>query len=141
MSRESRRAIVVRWLKFNFVGALGIGVQLTVLAALKSGFHLHYLWATAMAVETAVVHNFLWHERFTWNDRGLENGALLRFLKFNGTNGALSIVGNLALMKLFAGVLQIPYLAANGMAIAICSLANFLVSDRLVFEDRAPSGT
>jgi putative flippase GtrA len=133
MSRET----ILRWLKFNFVGGIGIGVQLAVLTALKSGLGMHYLWATAIAVEAAVVHNFLWHERFTWKDRGLKNGAWMRFLKFNGTNGVLSIAGNLALMKLFAGALQIPYLAANGLAIAICSLANFLVSDRFVFENHA----
>ena len=56
-------------MKFNLVGALGIAVQLTVLLGLKSGLHLNYLLATALAVETAVVHNFLWHERYTWADR------------------------------------------------------------------------
>jgi putative flippase GtrA len=137
MNQKISRATITRWLKFNFVGGIGIGVQLAVLAALQSGLHVNYLWATAMAVETAVIHNFLWHERFTWKDRGMENGALLRFLKFNGTNGALSIAGNLALMKLFVGVLHIPYLVANGLAIATCSLANFLLSDRFVFENRA----
>ena len=45
------RGTAIRWLKFNAVGGLGIGVQLTVLLALKSGFHLNYLLATALAVE------------------------------------------------------------------------------------------
>ena len=65
----SWRRTGLRWLKFNFVGLIGIGVQLLALALLKSGLHLNYLLATALAVETAVVHNFLWHERFTWRDR------------------------------------------------------------------------
>jgi hypothetical protein len=41
----------------------GVGVQLAVLAAMKSVQHLNYLLATALAVEAAVIHNFLWHER------------------------------------------------------------------------------
>jgi putative flippase GtrA len=122
----------VRWLKFNAVGGIGVGVQLAVLAALKTGLHLDYLLATALAAEAAVVHNFLWHERFTWSDRAA-GGAFLRFVKFNLTTGLFSIVGNLLLMKLLAGVFHVPYLLANMITIAACSLVNFLVSDRFVF--------
>jgi hypothetical protein len=67
--RRTGRQVTLRWLKFNAVGALGVGVQLAVLLTLKSGFHLAYLPATALAVEVTVLHNFLWHERYTWADR------------------------------------------------------------------------
>ena len=43
-----------RWLKFNGVGALGIVMQLGVLALLTGVFHVQYLIATAIAVESAV---------------------------------------------------------------------------------------
>lgn len=132
-ARDSWRVVVFRWLKFNAVGAIGIGVQLAALAAFKSGLHLHYLVATALAVEAAVVHNFLWHERFTWADRPVGRG-FMRFLKFNLTTGAFSILGNLALMKLLVGLAQMNYMAANMVTIAACSLVNFLVSDRFVFQ-------
>jgi putative flippase GtrA len=110
-----------------------IRVSLGVLAALRSGFGLNYLVATAMAVEAAVIHNFLWHERYTWVDRAPGKG-FGRFIRFNLTTGALSIAGNLALTKLFIDVAGLPYLVANGIAVAACSTANFLVSDRLVFR-------
>ena len=124
----------VRWLKFNAVGGIGIGVRLAILTALKTGLHLNYLWATALAVEAAVVHNFLWHERFTWVDRAPGPG-FTRFLKFNLTTGVFSIVGNLALMKLLVDVMRLNYLAANLITIAACSLLSFVVSDRFVFEE------
>jgi putative flippase GtrA len=126
----------LRWLKFNAVGALGISVQLAVLLALKSAFHLSYLLATAIAVEVAVVHNFLWHERYTWADRVQPSWrkSLPRLLRFNLSNGGVSIIGNLALMRLMVGVGHVNYLAANGVAIALCSLVNFLVSEEWVFE-------
>jgi GtrA-like protein len=69
MTADTWRPTAARWLKFNMVGGMGIAVHLLMLVVLKSGLHLHYLAATALAVETAVVHNFLWHERFTWADR------------------------------------------------------------------------
>ena len=130
---------MIRWLKFNFVGGIGIGVQLAALVVLKSALHLNYLLATALAVETAVIHNFLWHERFTWKDRERAASPTLRFIKFNLTNGLLSILGNLALMRLFTGVLHVNYLAANLTAIILCSLVNFVVSDRFVFRMQAPN--
>ncbi len=136
----------VRWIKFNAVGALGIGVQMAALFVLKSLLHLHYLVAAGFAVEAAVMHNFLWHERFTWVDRvraatqGALNGALnsswRRLLRFNLTTGGVSIVGNLVLMKLLAGMAHMNYFAANAIAIAICSLANFVASDEWVFEEQ-----
>ena len=129
--RQPWRPIAVRWLKFNLVGGIGIAVQLLMLVLLKTGLHLNYLIATALAVETAVVHNFLWHERFTWADRA--DGGLARFLKFNLTTGLFSIAGNLALMKLLVGVAHVNYLLANGITITACSIFNFLVSDGFVF--------
>jgi putative flippase GtrA len=131
------RKALIRWLKFNAVGGIGIGVQLIVLTILKSGLHLDYLIATALAVEAAVVHNFLWHERFTWADRAGKAG-FARVLKFNLTTGLFSIAGNLLLMKLLAGIFHLQYVVANIITIAACSLVNFAVSDRFVFQGPLP---
>jgi putative flippase GtrA len=140
---ESPRSIILRWLRFNLVGGLGIGVQIALLFLLKSVFGLNYLAATGVAVEVAVVHNFLWHERYTWVDRVRPSWrkSLPRLLRFNLTNGAVSIGGNLALMKIMVGVGHVNYLAANAVAIVVCSVFNFLLSDAYVFErDRGMRG-
>lgn len=133
MTCENWRKQGTRWLKFNAVGGIGIGVQLLVLSALKTGLRLDYLLATALAVEAAVVHNFLWHERFTWADRTTDNG-FERFLKFNLTTGLCSIAGNVLFMKLLAGIIALPFLFANVIAIAVCSILNFAMSEQFVFR-------
>jgi putative flippase GtrA len=131
---------LVRWCKFNVVGGIGILVQFAALFFLKSVMHFNYLFATAVAVEAAVVHNFVWHEQFTWADRATPDRAeswrrsLPRLLRFNLSNGAVSILGNLALMKVMVGQGHMNYLLANAIAIALCSLANFLVSETWVFQ-------
>jgi putative flippase GtrA len=136
------------------VGGMGIAVQFTALFLLKEVAHFNYLAATAIAVETAVVHNFVWHEQFTWADRikvdrtkadqakldrtKLDQAGrrcLRRLLRFNLSNGAVSILGNLALMKLMVGQAHMNYLVANALAIALCSLANFLLSETWVFVE------
>ncbi len=125
-----------RWMKFNAVGGLGIVVQLATLAVFRSWLKLDYLLATGLAVEIAVIHNFLWHERYTWADRPASRitHSLVRLAKFNATNGAVSIVGNLLLMRLLVGELKLNYVGSNLVAIVLCSLVNFLLGDRFVFE-------
>jgi putative flippase GtrA len=132
---------LLRWCKFNFVGGIGIGVQFAALFLVKSILHFNYLAATVIAVEAAVVHNFVWHERFTWVDRTRVEGlqpswrrSLPRLVRFNLTNGAVSIIGNLALMRVMVGQGHMNYLLANGIAITLCSVANLLVSEMWVFE-------
>jgi putative flippase GtrA len=127
------KALSIRWLKFNAVGGMGIIVQLAGLAILKGALHLGYLPATALAVEAAVLHNFVWHERFTWADR-FHGNSLRRLLKFNLTTGMFSIAGNLLIMKWLIESLGMQYLLANAVSIAACSLANFVVSDRAIFQ-------
>ena len=135
MTSERAVSRLVRWCKFNLVGGMGIAVQFGALVLLKGALHFHYLFATAIAVESAVVHNFVWHEQFTWADRVQVSypRSLGRFVRFNLTTGLVSIVGNLALMKVMVGVGGLNYLLANAIAIALCSVANFVVSDEWVF--------
>jgi putative flippase GtrA len=108
-----------------------------MLAALTTTLHLSYLMATALAVEAAVLHNFFWHEHYTWSDRRQSGlGRVLgRLLRFNATTGAISIGGNLLLMSVFVGSAHLSALVGNILSIASCSLANFLVSDCVVFRD------
>jgi putative flippase GtrA len=123
-------------MKFNVVGAIGIGVQLAALAAFRSWLRLDYLLATGFAVEIAVIHNFLWHARFTWADRPATRPlqSAIRLAKFNASNGLVSIAGNLLLMRSLVGELRLNYIASNLVAIVICSVVNFLLGDRFVFD-------
>ena len=102
-------------------------------------FGLGYLAATALAVETAVLHNFAWHERFTW--RGSAHAPVAerarRLLRFHLANGLISIAGNLALVRLLVGWLGLNRYGANLIAIAVCSLANFAASEWYVFRRTA----
>jgi dolichol-phosphate mannosyltransferase len=126
------RKILLRVLRFASVGSMGTALQLVALATLTGPAGLHYLVATALAVEAAILHNFLWHDRWTWADRR-SDGKLGRLLRFNTTTGLVSILGNLAFMQLFVGELGIPVLAGNLASIACCASLNFLLSDRVVF--------
>jgi putative flippase GtrA len=127
----------VRWLKFNAVGLIGIGVQLGALALFTKVLGWNYLAATVLAVETAVLHNFGWHEVWTWRDRRGDGSSLAaRLLRFHLGNGLVSIVSNVVLMRLLAGSLGWPVMVSNLVSIILTSVMNFLVSEFWVFSRR-----
>jgi len=137
MRAANAEAWLHRMLKFSLVGAVGIAVQFVVLCGLVKA-HVNYLLATALAVESAVVHNFVWHQQFTWSDQVDKRrfASLGRFFRFHLSNGAISLLGNLLLMRIFVGGLGFPLVVANGGAILACFGANFVASDYWVFSLR-----
>ena len=134
-------SVFKRWIMFNSVGAMGIVVQITVLWILASHFQIGYLLATGLAVEAAILHNFFWHERWTWADRtkNCNNGFLRRFLYFHTANGVISLAGNLLLMQLFVGKLGMHYMPANLISVATCAIFNFLAGNQLVYRSATAS--
>jgi len=125
-----------RWLAFSSVGAMGFAVQLGMLLLLTGWLGFHYLIATVLAVELAIVHNFLWHERWTWSDRGRlsRRRQLGRLLRFNAGTSVTSLGGNLLLMWALVSMFEVHYALANVMSVLSLSIVNFLFCDRLVFR-------
>ena len=129
--------LFTRWIRFSAGGTYGSLLQLFALMVLTKWLPLG--WATALAVETAVVHNFIWHELYTWQDRHVRGGraVIARLVRFQMSNGVISIVGNVVLTSLLHEHFGIPAVVANVMAIGLCGIFNFAASEWLVFA-RAP---
>jgi dolichol-phosphate mannosyltransferase len=128
---------MLHWLKFNLVGLLGFALQSAVLFVLThTAYSIGYLAATAVAVELAVLNNFVWHQRWTWSDRPSSNGkeTWRRLVKFNVTTGLVSLVGNLVLMSILVGRFHLPVTPANMITVAACSLLSFFLADRIAFD-------
>jgi putative flippase GtrA len=123
-----------RWWKFNAVGAIGVVVQLAASAFFYRVLELGLVWSPALAVECAVLHNFLWHERWTWRDRARSGSPSGRLLRFNLSAGLISIVCNVAGTPFLVGKLGVRYLVANIACIAVGALANFFAADWFAFR-------
>ena len=124
---------MIHFIRFNVVGVLGFALQLGALFVLTQSPHpVNYLAATAAAVELAILNNFVWHQRWTWSDR--PSASWSRLAKFNITNGAVSITGNLVLMSILVGRLGLPIAGANVASVAACSICNFFLADRIAFH-------
>jgi putative flippase GtrA len=125
-----------RWVAFNAIGLAGMLVQLAVVTFLVHVAGWHYLVATAIGVESAVLHNFVWHQHWTWRDRPVHSPrtTALRFMNFHLANGVVSLAGNVGLTAFCTGVAGLDALVSNVIAIIACSVVNFAISECFVFQ-------
>jgi putative flippase GtrA len=131
-----------RFIKFGAVGASGTVVNIAVLYAAQEyllraieDFHTRLNFSIALAITLATISNFYWNRRLTWRDRKHEvhHSALVLFFKYVMAAG-LAIVVQSLLTKWLA--MSMHYLLANVAAIALASVCNFLVNDRMTFRRR-----
>ena len=127
---------LIRWGKFNLVGAMGMVLQLCALALFNRCAPGHYLLTSAAALELTLLHNFVWHLRYTWHDRRHDSELLAQLLRFHLSNGLVSMLGNLALMRILVQQAHLPVLVSNGIAILCCSLVNFCLGNNWTFPAR-----
>jgi putative flippase GtrA len=134
----SRRRPVI----FTLVGIVGYVVQTAALWLLAGRADVAILPATLLSTELAVLHNFVWHVRWTWADRPAGPLATLgRLLRFNVANGGVSLVGGALLMPLLVTALGVHYLLANLITVLICAIVNYLAGDHWVFAHARPAGS
>ncbi len=131
-----------RWLKFNLVGVMGAAVQLAALSVLNRVWPRHYLASSSLALEVTLLHNFIWHIQYTWRDRSNPLRWQIQCLRFHGSTGIVSLIGNLGLMRVFVHDAHLPVLLANLLTILCCSFANFYIGNQWAFNaarsDRLP---
>jgi putative flippase GtrA len=122
----------VRFMRFALAGTGGFIVQIATMAVLTSLFDVNYLVATLIAVEAAILSNFIWHQRWTFRDRS--GTWLARLIQFNALNVITSIFGSIFMTALFVEILGLQPVIANAASVAALSLVNFVSADRLVFR-------
>src|SRR5271170_3694977 len=110
-----------RFVRFALVGFVGAVLQLLVILLLTKHFGKFSAVATPVAVEIAILHNFIWHECFTWSGRcpkGLRQ-LVLRLGRFHVGNGLISLGGNTIFMYWLVERLQAPVVptAIGGIAL------------------------
>ncbi|MCF7824268.1 MAG: GtrA family protein [Candidatus Marinimicrobia bacterium] len=128
-------ALPKRFIIFTFVGVSGIVVNSGILFLLKEYLHLPLSFASLLAIQVAILNNFVWNMRFTWADREMKGfeavrAGLLRFTLVSWVAGALNWI-ILLLLNHFTGLY---YLLANLIAIFIASVLNYLLNDYWTFK-------
>ncbi len=113
-----------RFARFGIVGALGVVVNNAVLLVAHALIGLPLLLASPVAVEVAIIHNFVWNEHWTFQASQL---SLKRLGKFNLTSlGGLAITSGV--MYTLVTYFGFHYIVANLIGIGVAMVWNFTMS-------------
>jgi dolichol-phosphate mannosyltransferase len=123
-----------RLVAFVTVGAIGFFIQIAALVLLNRIAHWPDWLAIVAAVEIAILHNFWWHERWTWRDRARSASPLVRLVRFHTTCGGLSLLGNLVATVILVEDFGMDVVAASAASVGLTCLGNFLLAERWVFS-------
>jgi dolichol-phosphate mannosyltransferase len=124
-----RTGELLRFVKFCVVGASGVGVNLGILTALTEVAGLHPRYSSAVAIEVSIITNFLFNNYWTFRDRSSAKteSTIKRLGKFN----LVSLAGagiNWGIFNLFYEVVDLHYIAAQFIGIAVATLWNYTFS-------------
>jgi dolichol-phosphate mannosyltransferase len=113
-----------RFIKFALVGVTGLLVNTAVLYLGHDIARLPLLVASIIAVETAIVNNFVWNNLWTFSRRSFTLGQFLRF-------NLVSLGGLVLSVALLYGLVQffgLYYLVANVLAVGMTTGWNYLLN-------------
>jgi dolichol-phosphate mannosyltransferase len=113
--------------KFLCVGAMGVVVNSAALWMLVHHLGWPYLVSSPVAIQLSIVHNFIWHDRWTFNDRRA-NGTWFARLKSYEVVTLAGMALNWVLLMVLVGWAGQPLLLANLCGIAAGTLLNFAMS-------------
>ena len=137
MTRRDADVAARRPLAFLAVASGGFLLQTVTVALLTHVSSVTPELATAIAVEIAVLHNFFWHERWTWGDRAAARSRLRRFGAYQLVTGSTSLAGNLLVVAAAVRLFSIDVTSANVIAVVVMSIANYTIADRWIFPRTA----
>ncbi len=127
-----QRAKLGRAVRFCLVGGTGTAINTTVLYSLARGLGLPLPVSSAMAVELAVLSNYLLNDRFTFAAR---RPSFRRLAKFNITSLA-GLGVNVTIIWILARH-GVYFLAANLVGIAAAVVVNYTFSVAWVWRKEA----
>lgn len=99
------------WVGYGMVGLAGALIDLTVFYGLVQGAGWRPLFALLVAIQTALLNNFVWNQNFTFRSRGAldgQGGILRRLVRYEWVclpGAVINILLTLLLLSEGAGVL------------------------------------
>lgn len=130
---DGRFAIRIR--RFVLVGAVAAGIQTLLLAGFVEYAGLHYLFAAAIAIETTIILQYALNN--LWTFRAVKNTGWREYLsglaKTNVVRGS-AIPIQLAVLYGLVTWLDLAYLIANGIAIAVSGVYRYVLDARWTWD-------
>ena len=127
MNEKRENSIILRILKFGIVGATGVVVNMGLLAFFKGVLHIPLWLAGFLAIELSILSNFVLNDIWTWRDRR-KRSFWNRIWRYHVSVGITAYGLNYPILLLLTKMLDMQYLIANLVGIAVASAANFIIN-------------
>lgn len=128
----TERAKLARAARFCLVGGTGVVINTAVLYLLSRGLGLPLPLSSAIAVEVAILSNYMLNDRFTF---GTRRPSFRRLAKFNTTS--LAGLGVNVMIVWLLTRHGVYFLAANLVGIAVAVVVNYTFSVAWVWRREA----
>lgn len=133
-----------RLAKYLITGGVGAVITLAGLMILRRAMGLSLLPAYSLAVELAILNNFLWNELWTFADaaalRPTRRARAIRLAKFNGTCIG-GVVLNIGVFFFLRRVTGMPLLPAGLLGVVVGYVWNYGVNANATWLDLFPPRT
>lgn len=121
-------------IRFVFVGLTGLVVNTGLLYVFTDLFKIHYLLSAAIATQGSTLWNFIWTERWVFNDREHNRSYMAhRVGSYYAVNNGL-LLARIPFLGFFVSLLGMQYLIANVVTLGLMTLARYVVSDKLIWQ-------
>ncbi|MDR0303300.1 MAG: GtrA family protein [Chitinispirillales bacterium] len=129
---------MLRFLKFAVVGSSGVVVNQTFLILAVKYLKIDYKIASLMAIETAIITNFILNYNWTWKDRKGKKvtDKLNAFVKFNISSFISAFFLNWITLIFLTEIIQIKFYISNLIGISVAACFNFLMSNFWAFKKK-----
>jgi len=121
-------------IKFSIVGVIGAGINTGFLWILTDLAGLYYLFSSVVAIEIAIMMQFMMNDRWTFRDRKTTDAGqfIKRIFKSNlWRSGGLAV--NVGVLYLFTAYIGVYYLLSNIFGIICAFSLNYILESRLTW--------
>jgi putative flippase GtrA len=130
--------VVFRGTKFMIVAWIGMAVNTACLYLFKGVWGMRLIPASMLAIEVAIIHNFIWLRYWAWSGRvvdGKRPPFFRQLFIYNIATGAVDLVANVSILWLLATLFGVHYLLANIIGMILGPFIKFWVNEKLIFKE------
>ena len=116
---------------------LGTAVNTGCLYLFKGVLKIPIIPASMMAIEVAILHNFLWFRWWAWKDRIHRPSFFKHLLFYNAATGVVDLVANVSVLWALSTFAGVHYLLANLAGMIAGPFIKFWLNEKFIFREKS----
>mgnify|MGYP001278841942 FL=1 len=122
------------FMKYSLVGVSGVFVNLGLYFLLTRYYEISELVAPLIAIESALISNFILNNFWTFGKRITQSRIRVKFVKFHLVSGFSALINYSAFLTLFL-VFGLYDILANLIGIGLAAIVNYLINSNWTWKD------